>query len=745
MGNKNKVYFNIFAKVFTKIIQNSYIPSHFYNNVEIQIRDEKFQYGTIGEKYLLIDAILNRRKNARKNLVVLGEAGSGKTLSLVKVCSMLLEEKIPALFIPCYQYANLKYSMSNYISCILAGDILIAKSELESILGVENLILLFDGYDEISEKDKYILKKQIKKWQDYPIQIVVSSREIFDLDECSLFDFVYIEEYLASQIFNKVYGKLDKNHFSDKYRNISSILYKNVAKCLENISTDICIDTEQYAETANCLLGIIGMYLFNTKKNYISYKEFNALCIDFNLQQNRTIFQTIKDSLFEENQFLPQIMAEVIFVSHQLCDEIIVSYLLFCLRKRKIMHKIDSIKFPDKVIQEITENLGNVDLINAFNYGEGDNVFNMPCFLFDTIKKKYDYQLQQFEFRNVDFSNIDFIGCRFTDGKKYASFENCIIPDLLSGNVGMVNSICILEKPNIFAISLSDKTVQVWDVDKGYLQNLNNENVIIMKLEMYKNFLIGLGVDQKIYIWEKWNNSFKTYIRFDSISDVLINYNKTNAFVIKDKRRIIDIDNNEELYYLPEDIKILSYIWDTDKQILVTTQKNTLVIDLEKKNVEKLINVNQLSLCKRLNSGFIAYNYNSVVLLQRNDKIYNKCMLNEIIVTVGYSKSINGIIAVCKKGEIILLDEHLNIKMIFKEIRGRVIAGEIYDQWIYLSINDGNIVIVHLNEDWCFEVFKKFRPLYGINILGCRFENTKFKDSSTLNLVGENGGIVKYI
>ena len=64
-------YIDVFRKLFKKTMKNYHLPSELYKDLELSVRDEKFQWGIVNNKYTLIDAILNRKNKKNKNIFLL--------------------------------------------------------------------------------------------------------------------------------------------------------------------------------------------------------------------------------------------------------------------------------------------------------------------------------------------------------------------------------------------------------------------------------------------------------------------------------------------------------------------------------------------------------------------------------------------------------------------------------------------------------------------------------------------------
>ena len=124
-------------------------------------------------------------KKGRKNhLMIIGEGGIGKTISLLTLPDMFPDIEIPAIYVPLNMVneSNTNDRIGDYIKrWILDNNEDLYKQLLELVSqpweDEPRLILLLDGFNEISTQDKESVNKAIKNWSDYAgIQVITSSR-----------------------------------------------------------------------------------------------------------------------------------------------------------------------------------------------------------------------------------------------------------------------------------------------------------------------------------------------------------------------------------------------------------------------------------------------------------------------------------------------------------------------------------------------------------------------------------------
>lgn len=762
-------YIDVFRKLFKKTMKNYHLPSELYRDLELSVRDEKFQWGIVNNKYTLIDAILNRKNKKNKNILFIDSYQSNKTLYLIRICELLLEKGILTLLIPCHDFVFTDYSLENYFFYLIQGkDRLLPSSLLRDFLKFDELVILFDGYDEISENERKKLIKSALDLNKNHIQSVVASREIFEIDEEASFDYVYkqdFSQYKSSSSYQGInrfalrLGNVsEKTTNQVKKRNVSEEMHKVLALNLNRIFQVFCDKDDYVFESPEHLLGMIGIYLLDNEKNYLNYSEFRNISCNLHEWENKKIYATIRRTLLSSQLFFSNFDNNIIYFHQQLCDELVGEYLLICIKNRIIDSSILSKTFPSDIIGYIARRVKADELIKIFKFEDFNYIITIPCFWFDVLKFKYNFQLQQFKFNNIDFSNTSFSGCKFSDVEKKASFHNCKILDSTLMNVekhGIVNAISKLYYGDLFATALSDKTIRIWKADQGCIQILEGLESIIVKLISCKNYLLGIGIDCRIYLWKRKEKYFEeNYKILYHISDIIFNYDYSNAVYVQDDYNVMEARNKTLIYRSSKIIKLLSYVWNSDNELLITTYEDFLWLDLIEKRVRVLpnkyhISVNSVIKTVDNETIFIGYDSNRILLMLKTPrydfKIHYSHILKDLIVSIYYSKKLNRIIAICKKGKIIILDLTLKISNSFGEIKGKITASDIYDNYMYIATNSGSIYILDIKKEGCFKILKKYNPLYDLNIIGCEFEGVQFESNIINEKISDNGGVVKNV
>lgn len=104
---------------------------------------------------------------ARKHVLVVGEGGMGKTVSLLRTCDHLLSQRINAVYVPLSKIDG-DMTLDRYLERIVCGGNQFVWSALQGLMsapgaGAANLVLLLDGINEVPlEHVETLIKKTIK-------------------------------------------------------------------------------------------------------------------------------------------------------------------------------------------------------------------------------------------------------------------------------------------------------------------------------------------------------------------------------------------------------------------------------------------------------------------------------------------------------------------------------------------------------------------------------------------------------
>lgn len=109
----------------------------------------------------------NETNLAGKHILIVGEGGMGKTVSLLNTCKYLLDRKINAIYIPLSKICS-DMTIDKYISDIVCGRNDAINRNVRQIMSreftdVPNMVLLLDGINEVPQDHvEKLIKKEIK-------------------------------------------------------------------------------------------------------------------------------------------------------------------------------------------------------------------------------------------------------------------------------------------------------------------------------------------------------------------------------------------------------------------------------------------------------------------------------------------------------------------------------------------------------------------------------------------------------
>ena len=122
------------------------------------------------------------KKGDKNHLMIEGEGGIGKTVTLLSIPDKFTPFLVPAIYIPLHELTKNDNPIELYIKKWILSD----KEDLyEQLLDLidkswdkgPQLMLLLDGFNEIAAENRQIISEDIGRWSEYPgIQIVTSSR-----------------------------------------------------------------------------------------------------------------------------------------------------------------------------------------------------------------------------------------------------------------------------------------------------------------------------------------------------------------------------------------------------------------------------------------------------------------------------------------------------------------------------------------------------------------------------------------
>lgn len=185
-------------------------------------------------------------KNKDRNpVLLLGEGGTGKTVSMIRTCKKLLSEGICAIYVPLNKvwFDGIEDPIKEYIRKKILGENAPLFSSLKNMLNAEvknNVFLFLDGANELKKQALERLREFIsdagmsREWTG--TRIIISSRTDFDIN-------VYIKELKVLPL-----GEKNIRDFLSKLK----VAIPDNSKVLELIKNPLMLglyaDAEKYAE-----------------------------------------------------------------------------------------------------------------------------------------------------------------------------------------------------------------------------------------------------------------------------------------------------------------------------------------------------------------------------------------------------------------------------------------------------------------------------------------------------------------
>ena len=185
-------------------------------------------------------------KNKDRNpVLLLGEGGTGKTVSMIRTCNKLLSEGICAIYVPLNKvwFDGIEDPIKEYIRKKILGENAPLFSSLKNMLNAEvknNVFLFLDGANELKKQALERLREFIsdagtsREWTG--TRIIISSRTDFDIN-------VYIKELKVLPL-----GEKNIRDFLSKLK----VAIPDNSKVLELIKNPLMLglyaDAEKYAE-----------------------------------------------------------------------------------------------------------------------------------------------------------------------------------------------------------------------------------------------------------------------------------------------------------------------------------------------------------------------------------------------------------------------------------------------------------------------------------------------------------------
>ena len=144
-------------------------------------------YDSINENVSLItylEETWNSTKDLNKGLIIIGDGGCGKTVTLLETCKFFLDRNVYSIYIPLYILKEKGYeSIDNYLLAKFWLGNIEAYNNFKIWLSLGNekkLVLALDGFNEVKNQYKRDIINDILNWQEISsVRIIISSRYDF--------------------------------------------------------------------------------------------------------------------------------------------------------------------------------------------------------------------------------------------------------------------------------------------------------------------------------------------------------------------------------------------------------------------------------------------------------------------------------------------------------------------------------------------------------------------------------------
>lgn len=292
------------------------IDDNLFPNGVVTFDTEKIEARDSNNKLKTVKEIVAKswEKGSKNHLMIEGEGGMGKTVTLLSIPIKFTPFPIPAIYIPLHELTNSDNPIEYYIKrWVLNNKEDLYRQLLDLIDKPWNkgpqLMLLLDGFNEIAASNRKTIGENIEQWSKYPgIQIVTSSR--YDIH--TYIELSYVRSVIKLQPLSDktVKNYLNRIGVSIPVNNAVTNLITNPLLLTLYVKTEIILrqrETEfsDFKEVRNAGT-IVWNYLQcelwrygkdeETARNAIIVMEFIAPFIAWNMQQ-KSLF------VLEEKEF----------------------------------------------------------------------------------------------------------------------------------------------------------------------------------------------------------------------------------------------------------------------------------------------------------------------------------------------------------------------------------------------------------------------------------------------------------
>lgn len=345
-----KQYFEYFSRFFERKFSISDIRKEtiiFDFLPDILCSDGTMHAGE-NESALLLYLYKTWTRERRNNILLVGAGGAGKTIGMYHIWQKLIYKMINVIYIPLIELEVLEFAkIEDYIREYVICNRNVYEEFMEEIetkgagSGTPDLVLLLDGYNEMTCK-KSELVINLRKWQLYErVQILVTSREASfkNMEVLKLKD---LEEKIIQQYMNKCGQNVEKKMQYILKNPMMLCLYVNVQKYYEENNEKDYVELRKkvnpgtilwnfvHLELLKCdyleefnnnrfacekasllvvityILPYVGWRMVNEHTNYISYYELddmiNILQKDFE-NKNLTIRKKVEELCFFNEKY----------------------------------------------------------------------------------------------------------------------------------------------------------------------------------------------------------------------------------------------------------------------------------------------------------------------------------------------------------------------------------------------------------------------------------------------------------
>lgn len=287
-----KKYFEYFNRFYQRKYMKSEISEEdiiFELLPDISCSDGS-RHSVENDSALLVYLYETWKNKKRNNILLVGEGGAGKTIGMHYLCQKLISRMVNVLYIPLFEFEVLEFTkIDDYIKEYVISNSTVYNEFMEeiatsSVNGIPDLILLLDGYNEITSKKSEVVVN-LRKWQIYErVQIVMSSREE-SLKRMEVVKLKNLEKKAIKQYIDKYVPNVEPKMYHLLKNPMMLSLYVNTQKHYEKCSEKDYVELRKEANAGTILWNYVHLemlkydYLEDFSDNDFSYKKASLLLI----------------------------------------------------------------------------------------------------------------------------------------------------------------------------------------------------------------------------------------------------------------------------------------------------------------------------------------------------------------------------------------------------------------------------------------------------------------------------------